>query len=120
MSGLDFEMVANNTVSLQINILGADKKAIDGTSLGLSVKWQWFIPGRTVTKSSSDSEITITLNPLSFTIPLLPGDTAGAPEGYYPHEAVAINNTGGAITITNNDARLSGGLGFIRAQRTVQ
>ncbi len=116
---LDFQVVANNTVPLEITVLDENGDGVNGT--GMSIKWQWFIPNRTVTKSTSGGTITIvTANPLVISIPILASDTLGASEGYYPHEAVTVDSGGYPVTVTNNDPRLSWGTGFVRRQLTVQ
>ncbi len=116
---LNFSVVANNTVSLEITVLDQDDNAIDGT--GMAIKWQWFIPGMTVTKSTALGTMSIkTADPLVLTIPILATDTLGAVQGSYAHEAVTVDINGYPVTITGNDPVLSAGVGFVRKQLTVQ
>lgn len=120
MSKLDFPVVENNNKTLYFNILDENDKAVDGTSLApLTLKWQWFIDGGIVTKSSSQISV-ITLNPLVVGVALLAADTLGKPEGSYPHEMVTVDTAGNPVTVTNNDPRLSWGVGYLRKQKTVQ
>ncbi len=117
---LNFEMVANNTVQLQVDVLDQNGDAVDGTGI-LAIKWQWFIAGNTITKSLALGNISIsTYNPLVFDIHLDAADTLGSPEGYYPHEAIATDVHGNPVTITDNNPQLTWGVGFLRRQLTVQ
>ena len=118
-TNLNFAVVANNAVTLEFSILDANGNGIDGT--GLSIKWEWFIAGMPVVKTTAGGGILIkTVNPLVFQIPILPSDTLGAVQGYYAHEAITVDGSGNPITITNNDSTLSNGLGYVRSQLTVQ
>ena len=118
---LNFAVIANNNVNITLSILD-----INGNPVNLSVgyneiKWEWFIPNMPVTKSTTANTLIVnSLNPLSITIPILDTDTIGAPQGYWPHECVIVDSSGNPITITNNDAMISPGLGFVRCQLTEQ
>ena len=118
---LDFSVVSNNNVTLFINVLDENGNPVNASALALSVKWQWFLPNMTVTKSILAATMSIvTTNPLVLGIPILATDTLGAVEGSYPHEAVTVDINGNPVTVTNNDSRLSYGTGFVRKQLTVQ
>lgn len=118
---LDFSVVSNNSVGLEIAVLDENDDPVDASALNLSIKWSWFLPNMTVTKTTLANTLTIiTTNPLVIGIPILATDTLGAVEGSYPHEAVTVDIDGNAVTITNNDARLAAGTGFVRKQLTVQ
>lgn len=121
MSKLDFQVVSNNDVTLKISCLTSSGATIDATSLGLSVKWQWLVNTGTITKTSSGGDIAfISLNPLTLGISIDANDTKNVLQGYYYHEAVTVDGSGNAVTITNNDPVLSAGLGFIRKQKVAQ
>jgi hypothetical protein len=120
MSKLDFSVVQNNDKTLNIQILDQDDQPVDGTPLvPLVLKWQWFVPGTPITKNSSEIAI-VTTNPLVVGVALLPADTVSVPPGTYPHELVVVDTDGDVSTITNNDAQLTWGVGFLRQQKTVQ
>jgi hypothetical protein len=116
---LNFEIVSNNDVTLEMAIVDGNGTGINGT--GMSIKWSWYLPGQTVTKTTAGSTIIVSsVNPLIIQIPILATDTLGAPAGYYPHEAVTVDSNGKAVTVTNNDATISYGVGMLRQQLTVQ
>ncbi len=116
---LDFSVVANNAVSLTMTILDSSGNGVNGT--GMSIKWQWFLPNMTVTKSTALGTIVVnTANPLVITIPILASDTLGGVEGSYAHEAITVDASGNPVTVTENDAKLTWGVGWLRRQLTVQ
>jgi hypothetical protein len=118
---LNFSVVSNNDVSLNISVLDENGDPVDASALSLSIKWTWFITGMPVTKSTLANTLSIvTSNPLVIGIPILATDTIGAKEGSYPHEAVTVDINGNAVTITGDDSRLAAGVGFVRKQLTVQ
>lgn len=120
MSDLDFSVVSNNDVTVYMDVLTSSGAAVNGSNIA-DVKWQWFIDGATVTKQVSLGSMAIyTANPLVLAIPVLSSDTVAAPEGSYAHEAVTVDTSGNAVTVVNNDPRLSWGKGYIRKQKTVQ
>ena len=123
MSSLDFSIVSNNNDTIQLNVLDANGQPVILT--GTTPKWQMFDPTTglpVVTKLSS--QIAIVNSSLgvanALAIAILPVDTIGLAQGYYPHEAVKTSSAGSAVTITDNDPILSYGIGFIRKQLTGQ
>ena len=118
---LDFQCVSNNNKTLYINVLDANGNPVNATSLSLSIKWTWFLPNMPVTKTTLANTLqVVTINPLVIGIPILATDTIGAVEGYYPHEAVTVDINGNPVTITNDDAVISAGVGYLRQQLTAQ
>lgn len=119
---LNFAVVSNNSVTLDINVLDASGSPMNATALApMSVKWSWYIPNNTITKTTAGGTMSVTsYNPLVLSIPILSSETIASPQGTYPHEAVTVDVAGNPVTITNDDPQLSYGVGYLRKQLTAQ
>lgn len=125
---LDFSIVANNADTVTIFVYDEDDAPVNLS--GMTLKWQVFDANLNpvITKNSSQiakvADPDTTKNPLGVIngigLSILPADTIGIPQGYYPHEAVTVSASSAPVTVTNNDAILSYGTAFIRRQLTVQ
>lgn len=121
---LNFSIVANNNDTITIFVYDKDDDPVPLT--GVYIKWQLFNAAGTVliTKTTLAGQIAVVPGPDGIMngagIAILAADTKGIVQGDYIHEAVTVDSGGNPVTVTDNDAILSYGTGFIRKQYTVQ
>lgn len=119
---LDFAVRANNDIFVTLTLNNPDGTPF--TDALASIKWQAFKPGtRTavITKTKADNSITtVDQNAGQYGFWINAADTAALAAGNYPHEAVTVDGSGHAVTVTNNDTRLTGGTMTIIGQLTKQ
>lgn len=120
MAGLDIKAVKNNDIELRFTVTDEAGAAVNLTSA--TIKWQLKAGiGETalITKTTS-SGITITDAAAGkFTVDIANEDTAGLDPGTYKHEAVVVDSSGEAVTLTSSNP-LTIGTFVLREQLTVQ
>ena len=97
MADQNFTMYSGDTQDITVTVVDDDSASVAMT--GMSIEWVMArAPGQTavVTKTTDDSDITISGNTFSFTID--PADTTSL-DGRYYHEAEATDGGGDIATV---------------------